>query len=156
MKTLTPAEAFSEAPPRSAAVLCVQGPEGCTDMILTDWFTWLNFKRQPMISFSMQRSASLGVQTREGETLYLAFPSREEALKYKAGFRTAAPGQEKTPPDGIRPRRAEGVSVQIPAGTEVTLRCVLANAYNYPFKKVRIFNCNLEEALLHAPEEDAK
>ncbi|MBQ1492753.1 MAG: hypothetical protein IIZ39_12415 [Blautia sp.] len=34
----------------------------------------------------------------------------------------------------------------IPKGTTVVLLCTLAGAYNYPFKKVRIFNCNLEQA----------
>ena len=34
----------------------------------------------------------------------------------------------------------------VPAQTEVILRCTLFGAYNYPFKKTRIFNCNLEKA----------
>lgn len=147
MNPITVTEAFSNAPPRSPCVLCLKGPEGATDMILTDWFTWLNIKRNPMISFSMPRNASLGAGLKEGDAFVLAFPLTKEALKYKQGVRTAAAGQEKALPEGVEPVALEGVPVLVPKGSEVVLRCTLAGAYNYPFKKVRIFNCNLEEAL---------
>ena len=49
MNSITVSQAFSNAPPRSAAVLCVKGDGGSTDLLLTDWFTWLNMKRNPMI-----------------------------------------------------------------------------------------------------------
>ena len=147
MNPISVSEAFSNAPPRSPAVLCLKGPDGATDMILTDWFTWLNIKRNPMISFSMQRNASLGANLKEGDSFVLAFPTTSVALKYKQGVRTAAEGQEKKLPDGVEPIALDGLDVQIPKGSEVVLRCTLAGAYNYPFKKVRIFNCNLEKAL---------
>ncbi|MBR5111039.1 MAG: hypothetical protein IK099_12735 [Clostridia bacterium] len=146
MNTITVSEAFSNAPPRSPAVLCLKGPDGATDMILTDWFTWLNIKRNPMISFSMPKNASLGLNLKEGDAFALAFPLTDEALKYRQGVRTAAEGQERKLPDGVEPIAVEGLEVLVPKGSEVVLRCTLAGAYNYPFKKVRIFNCNLEEA----------
>ena len=146
MKSLTPLQAFGEAPPRSAAVLCVPGPNGSTDMILTEWFTWLNYRRNPMLSYSMHRSASLGLSVEPGSKLYLAFPPAEEALAYKAGVRTAAKGQEKEYPEGVKPVRTDNVPVEIPEGSTVVLCCTLERAYNYPFKKVRIFNCDLDEA----------
>ena len=143
MKLITVSEAFSNAPPRSAAVLCLQGPEGATDMILCDWFTWLNIRRNPMISFSLPRTTSLGIQLREGDPFLLAFPGKKTGLKYSQGIRTAS---EKTYPEGVDPVREDGLPFLIPRGSEVILRCTLAGAYNYPFKKVRIHNCNLEEA----------
>lgn len=147
MNPISVSEAFSNAPPRSPAVLCLKGPDGATDMILTDWFTWLNIRRNPMLSFSMQRNASLGANLKEGDSFVLAFPTTSVALKYKQGVRTAAEGQEKKLPDGVEPVAVDGLPMQIPKGSEVVLCCTLAGAYNYPFKKVRIFNCNLEEAL---------
>ena len=147
MNTITTTEAFSNAPPRSRAVLCLEGPNGTTDMILTEWFTWLNFKRNPMISFSMSKNASLGMNLKENDPFVLAFPPAAEALKYAQGVRTAAEGQEKQLPDGVEPVAAGDLPMQIPKGSEIVLRCTLAGAYNYPFKKVRIFNCNLQEAL---------
>ena len=147
MKTITVNEAFGNAPPRSAAVLCLRGPDGSSDMILVEWFTWLNVKRQPMISYSMSRGASLGLSLQEGDPLILAFPPRKVALRYASGIRTAGEGAEKQLPDGIHPSRTDGLEAEIPEESEVVLRCTLAGAYNYPFKKVRIFNCNLEEAL---------
>ena len=147
MNPISVSEAFSNAPPRSPAVLCLKGPDGATDMILTDWFTWLNIRRNPMISFSMQRNASLGANLKEGDSFVLAFPTTSVALKYKQGVRTAAEGQEKKLPDGVEPVAVDGLPMLIPKNSEVVLRCTLAGAYNYPFKKVRIFNCNLEEAL---------
>lgn len=147
MNPISVSEAFSNAPPRSPAVLCLKGPDGATDMILTDWFTWLNIRRNPMLSFSMQRNASLGANLKEGDSFVLAFPTTSVALKYKQGVRTAAEGQEKKLPDGVEPVAVDGLPMLIPKNSEVVLRCILAGAYNYPFKKVRIFNCNLEEAL---------
>ena len=145
MESLTASQAFSMAPPRSAAVLCLKGPDGSTDLITTEWFTWLNLKRQPMISFSMVRSASLGLDLKTDDALVLAFPPRQEAEKYRAGVRTARDGQDKPLP--VEVCSLPDVCVQVPADSEVLLKCTLAGAYNYPFKKVRIFNCNLEEAL---------
>ena len=147
MNPISVSEAFGSAPPRSPAVLCLKGPDGATDMILTDWFTWLNIRRNPMISFSMPKNSSLGLNLKEGDAFALAFPLADEALKYKQGVRTAAQGQEKKLPDGVEPIAVDGLDVRVPKGSEVVLRCTLAGAYNYPFKKVRIFNCNLEEAL---------
>ncbi|MBR6185413.1 MAG: hypothetical protein IKQ41_04045 [Clostridia bacterium] len=141
MKTITVSEAFSNAPPRSAAVLCVKGERGRTDMLLTDWFTWLNIKRNPMISFSLPRNAEIGARLRDGDALVLAFPLLEEAKQYQQMVSVEADVQES------ETIAAEGLSVRSPKGSEVLLRCTIAGAYNYPFKKVRIFNCNLEEAL---------
>ena len=139
MKTIAVSEAFSSAPPRSAAVLCVKGAGGRTDMLLTDWFTWLNFKRNPMISFSLPKNSEIGGRLRDGDSFVLAFPLLAEAKRYQQPVSADADGQEPETMalDGLR----------VPKGSEVLLRCTLAGAYNYPFKKVRIFNCNLEEAL---------
>ena len=147
MVEITINEAFGNAPPRRPAVLCLQGPDGNTDLIKTEWFTWLNTKHQPMISFSMNRNASLGMNLKKGDPLVLAFPPVSEALLYRNGIRTATAGKEKQYPAGVEPVRTEGLDVKIPKGSEVALACVLAGAYNYPFKKVRIFNCNLEKTL---------
>lgn len=148
MKSMSVTEAFGAAPPRSAAVLCVAGPNGSSDLILTDWFTWLNIKRQPMISFSMPRNASLGLDIQNGDRLVLAFPPLETAKKYRQGVRTAAQGQEKMLPEGVHLCALKDSPILIPAESETALQCTLENAYNFfPFKKVRIFNCNLEEAL---------
>ena len=154
MQPITPSQAFGIAPPRRPAVLCIKGPDGSTDMIKTEWFTWLNMKRQPMISFSMMRSASLGLNLKVGDALCLAFPPVEEAMLYRNGVRTAYDGKEKTLPEGVVPAQIGGVPVLVPQGSEAVLRCELAGAYNYPFKKVRIFNCNLEEALGNEMEDD--
>ena len=148
-------EIFAIAAPRRAAVLCLPGPNGSTDMILTQWFTWLNIKRQPMLTYAMERAASLGLNVDNGGTLYLAFPPTQEALKYRWGVRTAENGQEKKLPEGVTPARFEGLPIEAPCGSEIILRCTLANAYNYPFKKVRIFNCNLEEAIKGVDDDDS-
>jgi len=50
-------------------------------------------------------------------------------------------------PVGTMSAELEGLNLPVPKGSEVLLQCTLAGAYNYPFKKVRIFNCNLEQAL---------
>ena len=152
MKEISVSEAFSEAPPRSPAVLCLKGPGGSTDIILTEWFTWLNIKRQPMISFSMARNASLGLNLSEGDPLVLAFPPVQDALQYRQGIRTAAEGERKDLPRWVHPAPVPGLPVLVPAESTLVLSCTLAGAYNYPFKKVRIFNCNLERALGGAPE----
>ena len=140
MNTISVSEAFGSAPPRSAAVLCLTGEGGRTDLMLADWFTWLNMKRNPMISFSLPRTAEMAGRLRDGASLVLAFPPLKEAKRYReavsADAETAAP--ETVPEDGVQ--------VRVPAGSRVLLRCTVAGAYNYPFKKVRIFNCNLEEA----------
>ncbi len=146
MKNISEREAFAIAVPRRPAVLCVKGPNGVTDMIMTEWFNWLNLKRQPMLSYAMNRGASLGVGLDTDDELFLAFPPVKTALCYRAGFRTAAQGQEKPLPEGVEPCAVPGIPVLVPAGTEAILRCTLFGAYNYPFKKTRIFNCNLERA----------
>ena len=52
MNTISILDAFGNAPPRSPCVLCVPNPLGGTDMILTEWFSWLNIKRNPMLSLA--------------------------------------------------------------------------------------------------------
>ena len=143
MKTITVQEAFCIAVPRRPAVLCVQGPDGTTDMIMTEWFNWLNMKRQPMLTYAMNRGVDLGLGLRGGDELFLAFPPVETALKYKSG---CTAGGKAPLPEGVEPCAVSGIPVQVPVGTEAVLRCTLFSAYNYPFKKTRIFNCNLEKA----------
>lgn len=138
MKTITVSQAFGSAPPRSAAVLCVKEKSGGTRLLLTDWFTWLNITRNPMISFSLPRSAEIGKALRAGDALVLAFPGPEEANRYREAVSAET--------DDMGTVLADGGEIRVPKGSEVLLRCTLAGAYNYPFKKVRIFNCNLEEA----------
>lgn len=147
MKTITIAQAFGQAPPRSAAVLCVRAPGGGVDMILTEWFSWLNMKRQPMLSYSMRRDAAFGLGADEGDTLVLAFPPRNEALCYKDGARVKPGGDAEGLPEGIRPVTLPNVPLPVPEGSEVVLVCTLHSSYRYPFKKVSIYNCNLEKAL---------
>ena len=147
MNTLTPSQAFGVAPPRRPAVLCVKGPDGSTDMITTQWFNWLNFKRNPMIAYAMETTAGLGLNVDEGSEVWLAFPPVREAARFRAGIRTAAAGKEKQLPPGIEAVTVPGVPVLAPARSEAVLHCTIAGHYKYPFKKVRIFNCNLEEAL---------
>ena len=141
MNTISVSEAFGGAPPRSAAVVCMTGEGGRTDLQLADWFTWLNIKRNPMISFSLPRIAGMTGRLREGTALVLAFPPLKEAKRYQeavsADGETAAP---KTIPE-------DSAQVRVPAGSRVLLRCTVAGSYNSPFKKIRIFNCNLEEAM---------
>ncbi len=144
LQTITVSEAFSNAPPRSAAVLCVKAGAGRTTLLLTEWFTWLNIRRNPMISFSLPRSAELSKALREGDSFVLAFPRPEEAKRYREPVLADAPAQDQEGETETVPE--DGLDVRTPAGSEVLLRCTLAGAYNYPFKKVRIFNCNLEEA----------
>ena len=67
----------------------------------------------------------------------------EEVLRYRQPVR-AEQGTE--PPVGTVSAELDGLTIPVPKGSEVLLHCTLAGAYNYPFKKVRIFNCNLEEA----------
>ena len=90
MITITVSEAFGNAPPRSAAVLCVKGNDGRTNLMLADWFTWLNIKRNPMISFSLPRGAEIGKSLREGDAFVLAFPPLKEAKRYQAGVSAGA------------------------------------------------------------------
>ena len=140
MNTITVSEAFGNAPPRSAAVLCLKGAGGGSDLQMTEWFTWLNIKRNPMISFSLSRGSEISKRLQEGDSLILAFPPLKEAKAYKDAVHT-----DPAPDESVETASVGGISV--PRGSEVVLRCTLAGAYNYPFKKVRIFNCNLEEAL---------
>ena len=142
MNSISVTDAFGNAPPRSPCVLCMKTAQGYT-LQLTEWFTWLNIKRNPMLSFSMPRGGE-AASLREGDHFVLAFPPAEEALRYRAGA-SAAFGDE--PPVGTMSAALDGLSLPVPKGSEVLLHCTLAGAYNYPFKKVRIFNCNLEEAL---------
>ena len=140
MNTITVSEAFSNAPPRSAAVLCLKGAGGGSDLQMTEWFTWLNIKRNPMISFSLPRNAEIGKELQEGDSLILAFPPLKEAKEYRKVVHADPSEEEKSETAAIN-------GIHVPRGSEVLLCCTLAGAYNYPFKKVRIFNCNLEEAL---------
>ena len=140
-------QAFGEAPPRSTPVVCFRGPEGSTDLVAATWFTWLNLKRQPMLSFSLNRETGMGGTLESDDALYLAFPPAKDAVLYEKGVRTAAPGKEKPLPDGVELGRFTGIPLPLPVRARIILRCTLAGAYNYPFKKVRIYNCNLEEAL---------
>lgn len=142
---LTPSEAFQIALPRRPAVLCLKRGEA-TEMISVSWFTWLNMKHQPMISYAMERSASRGLDLAAGDELYLAFPSPKEAVKYEKGL-SAAPGESSETPEGACPVCSTRLPLMIPAGSDIVLKCTLDRAYNYPFKKVRIFNCNFEDAV---------
>ena len=143
MKTITEREAFCIAVPRRPAVLCLKRSDGGTDMITTEWFNWLNLKRQPMLSYALNRGAGIGVKLETESELFLAFPPVETALKYKEGIHSA----QQPLPEGIEPCSVSGIPVLVPVGSEVVLHCTLFNAYNYPFKKIRIFNCNLEKAI---------
>lgn len=142
---LSPSEAFQIAVPRRPAVLCLKRGEE-TQLIAVSWFTWLNMRRQPMISYAMERSAALGLDLQENDELYLAFPEPRAVEGFKAGLhaRPAPEGQEDEADSRVTSQH--GLPVILPAGTEIVLRCTLARAYNYPFKKVRIFNCNFEDA----------
>ena len=106
-----------------------------------------------MISYAMETTVSLGLNVKDSDEIYLAFPPVKDALLYKAGVRTAYEGKDKPLPKGIVPVTVPAVPVQVPEKTEVILRCTIAGSYKYPFKKVRIYNCNLEEAL-GEPDED--
>lgn len=138
MKTISVHQAFASAPPRRPAVLCVR-EAGKSRLKATLWFTWLNIKHQPMLSFALERDA--GVSLRSGDELTLAFPPVGQTALYQEGL-CISEREEKLPQGVIR----EG-DLLLPEGSQVVLRCSLANAYNYPFKNVRIYNCNLEEAL---------
>lgn len=142
MKPVSVNYAFGFAPPRTPCVLCMESGQGYT-LQTTEWFTWLNIKRNPMLSFSMPRGSEASA-LKEGDSFVLAFPPAEEALRYPQPVH-AEHGAEL--PTGTILIETEGYRGPIPKGSELLLRCTLAGAYNYPFKKVRIFNCNLEEAL---------
>ncbi len=143
MNPISVTDAFGNAPPRSACVLCMKGPQGGCVLLLTEWFTWLNIKRNPMLSFSMPRGGD-AAGLREGDRFVLAFPPAEEALRYRAPARA---DKDAELPVGTVPATLQSLCIPVPKGSEVLLDCTLAGAYNYPFKKVRIFNCNLEQAL---------
>ena len=142
MNPISVNDAFGNAPPRSPCVLCMKGEKGSFVLQMTEWFTWLNIKRNPMLSFSMPRGSE-ATGLREGDHFVLAFPPAEEVLRYRQPVR-AEQGTE--PPVGTVSAELDGLTIPVPRGSEVLLHCTLAGAYNYPFKKVRIFNCNLEEA----------
>ena len=142
MNPISVTDAFGNAPPRSPCVLCMKTAQGFA-LQLTEWFTWLNIKRNPMLSFSMPRGGEAAA-LREGDSFLLAFPPAEEALRFRVSAQ-AAFGEEL--PVGTMSFETDGLTLPVPKGSEVVLHCTLAGAYNYPFKKVRIFNCNLEEAL---------
>lgn len=156
LEPISVSQAFGEAPPRSIPVVCFRGPEGSADLVAATWFTWLNLKRQPMLSFSLSRENGMGGTLASDDTLYLAFPPTEDAALYEKGVRTAASGKEKPLPAGIVLGRFSGVPFPLPEKTGIVLRCTLAGAYNYPFKKVRIYNCNLEEAQKVSVQEKPK
>lgn|GEM_PF-1358100 len=146
MEPISVSHAFASAPPRHPAVLCVKGPDNSTDMIMTQWFTWLNIKRNPMISYAMETTANLGLNVEENTHVYLAFPPVHTALLYKAGVRTASEGKSKEYPSGIEPIKIPNVPVEIPRESETVLHISIAGSYKYPFRKIRIYNCSLEEA----------
>ena len=143
MNPISVTDAFGNAPPRSPCVLCMRGEKGSFVLQMTEWFTWLNIKHNPMLSFSMPRGGE-AASLREGDRFLLAFPPAEEALRYRVPVRADA-GAEL--PVGTITLPTENFPVPIPKGSETILYCTLSGAYNYPFKKVRIFNCNLELAL---------
>lgn len=134
MKELSVKEAFSAVPPRSAGVLCVQAEDGGTDVIALKWFTWLNIRHNPMLSFALDSGAEPGKRLEHGDKLYLFF------------------AEEKKTEDYAEPRRLPGPEspgewpVRFPDGMRVAFSCTLENKYKYPFKKVRIFNCDLDAA----------
>ena len=142
MNPISVLDAFGSAPPRSPCVLCMKTPQGFT-LQLTEWFSWLNIKRNPMLSFSMPRGGD-AAGLREGDSFLLAFPPAEEARRFRVPAQAPADAE---PPAGTIAAEAGGFRALIPKGSEILLRCTLSGAYNYPFKNVRIFNCNLEEAL---------
>ena len=135
-RTISPKDAFSLAPPRSPAVLCYRTDRGDSRLVLTEWFSWLNFVRNPMISFSLERSSPAASTLKEDAELVLAILVPKKALKFK----------EEVVAGHTNLSLSEYVGSVIPADSEILLKCTLASAYNYPFKKVRIFNCNLIEA----------
>ena len=136
-------KAFQIAPPQRPAVLCVKRGNA-TEMIALDWFTWLNLRTQPMISYAMKRTVNMGLDLEADDTLYLAFPAPADVEKYADGILALPEAQEE---GDVRPISADNLPVMIPEGSDVVLHCTLARAYNYPFKKVRIFNCNLEAVI---------
>ena len=135
MVKITVSEAFGFVPPRRPAVLCVRRSDGGTDLISTQWFTWLNFTRQPMISYSMERSSKMGLNVSSGDEIFLAFPPEKEAALYSSGVSKS-----------LAETAASEFSVALPVNCEVVFHCRISHAYNYPFKKVRIFNCDLDES----------
>lgn len=78
---------------------------------------------------------------RTGDGLTLAFPPVGQTALYQEGL-CIGEGEENLPQGVIRE-----ADLLLPEGSQVVLRCSLSNAYNYPFKNVRIYNCDLEEAL---------
>lgn len=142
MKKVSISYAFSAAPPRRPGVVCFP-TQGKTLWKATLWFTWLNMKHQPMLSFALERNS--GVNLRTEDVFLLAFPPVAETEKYKE---LVQPEEEQG-----NVLAMEETCALVPQNSEVILRCTVSHAYNYPFKNVRIFNCNLEEALCAEPEE---
>ena len=146
MKTISAEEAFAACPPSSHPVLCRAISSDRTELILLPWFTWLNTKRQPMLSFSLERTSPVCSDLKRGDTFYLAFLPDEIALNYREGYRTAEKGVLKRLPESVELMQPEEMPLQVPAETRYLFRCGLSHAYNYPFSKTRIFNCDLSEA----------
>ncbi len=141
---LSPSEAFQTAVPHRPAVLCIKRGEE-TQLISVSWFTWLNMRNQPMISYAMERSAAMGLDLESGDELYLAFPDSHSVSNFKSGLRARPRPDDAEDEADSRVMTHPALPVILPAGTEIVLRCTLSRAYNFPFKKVRIFNCNYED-----------
>ena len=133
MIKITVSEAFSFVPPRRRAVLCIRRGDGGTDLVSTQWFTWLNITRQPMLSYSMERASLLGLDVKAGDEVFLAFPPEKDVLLYSSGVSKSSADTQKSE-----------FPVALPVNCEVLFQCRIEHAYNYPFRKVRIFNCDLD------------
>ncbi len=155
MRSIAVKEAFAKAPPRRPAVLCKRGPGNSTVLIATQWFTWLNFKHNPMLSCALERRDDISLELTNGEMLVLAFPPIQDVEHYRKGVRVTNGNENAELPEGVALSRAPGIPVAIPRDSEVILCCALANSYRYPFKKVRICNCNLEEAMKEDVSHDS-
>ena len=123
-------QAFSLAPPRSFPTLFLTRRDGRPDRIAVDWFNWLNMKRQPMLTFAVDKNIGKEIALNEDEKFALVFPSQDPAAPRETKQTVRIPDFPEAGPDN--------------AGA--VLICTLSNAYNVPFGKARIFNCNLETA----------
>ena len=147
MRSISVSEAFANAPPRRPAVLCLPGKDGSTDLIATQWFSWLNIKHNPMLSFALELIPGFEKRPGIGDRLYLAFPPMGEVQYYKDGVHISAEGKSTEQKPDLALVTMPGIPVSIPENSEIILCCTLAGSYRDPFKKVRICNCDLEEAL---------